>query len=79
MLIDFKFSNYSSFKNETILSMKANKLSSKSDSGTVTVAIYGINGAVKSNVIRACWLSVQFIKNEQRIQHETSPIPLTPL
>lgn len=30
------------------------------------VAIYGKNGGGKSNVIRAFWLSVQFIKNAQR-------------
>lgn len=42
------------------------------------VAIYGKNGAGKSNVIRAFWLAVQFIKNAQRTQHENATIPLTP-
>ncbi len=86
MLIDFKFSNYRSFKDEANLSMKAIGLSDFKDSllkhGTVTilptVAIYGKNGAGKSNVIRAFWLAVQFIKNAQRTQHEKAPIPLTP-
>lgn len=86
MLIEFKFSNYRSFKDEGILSMKAMGLSDFKDSllkaGTVTtvpcVALYGKNGAGKSNVIRAFWLAVQFIKNAQRTQHEKATIPLTP-
>lgn len=86
MLIEFKFSNYRSFRNETNLSMKAIGLSDFKSSllkqGTAnilpTVAIYGKNGAGKSNVIRALWLSVQFIKNAQRTQHENATIPLTP-
>ena len=86
MLINFKFSNYRSFKDDTNLSMKAIGLSDFKDSllkhGTATilptVAIYGKNGAGKSNVIRAFWLAVQFIKNAQRTQHEKASIPLTP-
>ena len=86
MLIEFKFSNYRSFKDETTLSMKAIGLSDFKDSllkhGTTnilpTVAIYGKNGAGKSNVIRAFWLGVQFIKNAQKTQHENASIPLTP-
>ncbi len=86
MLIDFKFSNYRSFKEETTLSMKAIGLSDFKSSllkhGTTSVvpsvAIYGKNGAGKSNVIRAFWLAVQFIKNAQKTQHEKASIPLTP-
>ena len=32
----------------------------------------------KSNVIRAFWLAVQFIKNAQRTQHENARIPVIP-
>ena len=42
------------------------------------VAIYGKNGGGKSNVIRAFWLSVQFIRNAQRIQHEKAIVPVVP-
>ena len=42
------------------------------------VAIYGKNGGGKSNVIRAFWLAVQFIKNAQRTQHADAPIPVHP-
>ena len=41
-------------------------------------AIYGKNGGGKSNVIRAFWLAVQFIKNAQRTQHENAFIPVSP-
>ena len=43
-----------------------------------SVAIYGKNGGGKSNVIRAFWLAVQFIKNAQRTQHENAKIPVIP-
>lgn len=86
MLINFKFSNYRSFKDETNLSMQSIGLSNFKDSllkqGNVsvvpTVALYGKNGSGKTNVIRAFWLAAQFIKNAQRTQHETASIPLTP-
>lgn len=42
------------------------------------VAIYGKNGGGKSNVIRAFWLAVQFIRNAQRTQHERASIPVRP-
>ena len=42
------------------------------------VAIYGKNGGGKSNVIRAFWLGVQFIRNAQRMQHEKSTVPVVP-
>ncbi len=86
MLIEFKFSNFRSFKDEANLSMKAVGLSDFKECllshGTTTVlptvAIYGKNGAGKTNVIRAFWLAVQFIKNAQRTQHEEATIPRTP-
>ncbi len=41
-------------------------------------AIYGKNGGGKSNVIRAFWLAVQFIRNAQRMQHEKATVPVVP-
>lgn len=84
MLIEFRFKNYRSFRDEAIMSMEAMGLGSKKDclihykSQKIlpTVAIYGKNGGGKSNVIRAFWLAVQFIKNAQRTQHEKSEIPV---
>ena len=75
MLIEFSVKNYRSFRDEAVLSMEAN------GSGTLKsvlipfggiqilpgVAIYGKNGGGKSNVIRAFWLAVQFIKNALRL------------
>lgn len=86
MLIEFKFKNYRSFRDEAILSMEATGLSTFKNSlikyGNMrilpSVAIYGKNGGGKSNVIRAFWLAVQFIKNAQRSQHENSLIPVSP-
>ncbi|MFI3226583.1 MAG: ATP-binding protein [Clostridia bacterium] len=86
MLIEFKFSNFRSFKDETILSMNAMGISDFKESllkhgSTILLpatAIYGKNGAGKSNVIRAFWLAVQFIKNSQRTQHEKAHVPVTP-
>ena len=43
-----------------------------------SAVIYGKNGGGKSNIIRAFWLAVQFIRNAQRTQHEKAPIPVTP-
>lgn len=86
MLIEFKFQNYRSFRDEAVLSMEATGLGtlkgSLIESGTSRLlpgaAIYGKNGGGKSNVIRAFWLAVQFIKNAQRTQHENAGIPVTP-
>ena len=86
MLIEFKFSNYRSFRDETVLSMEATGLGTfkncliqeKSTKLMPGVAIYGKNGGGKSNVIRAFWLAVQFIKNAQRTQHEKAEIPVMP-
>lgn len=85
MLIEFRFKNYRSFRDEATLSMEATGLSSFKNcliplSSTVkllpAVAIYGKNGGGKSNVIRAFWLAVQFVRNAQRTQHEGANIPV---
>ena len=64
MLIEFRFKNYRSFRDEATLSMAATGLNSFKNSliplsSTVkllpAVAIYGKNGGGKSNVIRAFW------------------------
>lgn len=86
MLIEFKFGNYRSFRDEAVLSMEATGLgrlkssliSYNSLNLLPAVAIYGKNGGGKSNVIRAFWLAVQFIKNAQRTQHEGAEIPVRP-
>ena len=86
MLLNFKFNNYRSFRDESILSLEASGLSAFKSSlikyGTKNllpgIAIFGKNGGGKSNVIRAFWLAVQFIKNAQRTQHENSDIPVNP-
>lgn len=64
MLIEFRFKNYRSFRDEATLSMEATGLGTFKNSlikyGTLnllpSVAIYGKNGGGKSNVIRAFWL-----------------------
>lgn len=84
MLIEFRFKNYRSFRDETILSMEATGLGTFKNSlisfnGLKLLpgaAIYGKNGGGKSNVIRAFWLAAQFIKNAQRTQHEKASIPV---
>lgn len=86
MLIEFKFKNYRSFRDEATLSMEAAGLGAYKNSLISFhalkllpgVAIYGKNGGGKSNVIRAFWLAVQFIKNAQRTQHEKAKIPVIP-
>ena len=87
MLVEFRFKNYRSFRDEAVLSMEAVGLASfKScliEQNNMKllpgVAIYGKNGGGKSNVIRAFWLAVQFIRNAQRIQHEKATVPVVPL
>ncbi len=86
MLIEFTFENYRSFRDEASLSLEATGLSSFKNSIIESnslkllpsIAIYGKNGGGKSNVIRAFWLAVQFIKNAQRTQHENAEIPVIP-
>ena len=86
MLIEFRFKNYRSFRDEAVLSMEAVGLGSFKKSLIEQnnmkllpgVAIHGKNGGGKSNVIRAFWLGVQFIRNAQRIQHEKAAVPVVP-
>lgn len=86
MLIEFKFTNFRSFRDEAVLSMEATGLGTMKDCLInynalrllPSVAIYGKNGGGKSNIIRAFWLATQFIKNAQRTQHENAPIPVSP-
>ena len=86
MLIEFRFKNYRSFRDEAVLSMEAVGLASLKncliEQGNMRllpgVAIYGKNGGGKSNIIRAFWLGVQFIRNAQRMQHEKSAVPVVP-
>ena len=86
MLIEFRFKNFRSFRDETILSMEAIGLGAlkgsliqyNSSKLLPSIAIYGKNGGGKSNVIRAFWLAVQFIKNAQRTQHENAKVPVSP-
>ncbi len=86
MLIEFTFSNYRSFRDSASLSMEATGLGAlkeilipfKSKNYLPAIAIFGKNGGGKSNVIRAFWLAVQFIKNAQRTQHENAPVPVRP-
>lgn len=86
MLIEFRFKNYRSFRDEAVLSMEAVGLSSFKncliEQNNMKLlpgaAIYGKNGGGKSNVIRAFWLAVQFIRNAQRIQHEKALVPVVP-
>ena len=86
MFVTFKVSNYRSFRDEAVLSMIASGL--KEYRGSLipygakkvlpAVAIYGKNGGGKSNLIRAFWLGVQFVRNAQRTQHEKASIPVQP-
>ncbi len=86
MLIEFRFKNYRSFRDEAVLSMEAAGLGTLKNClipyGGLKlvpgVAIYGKNGGGKSNVIRAFWLAVQFIRNAQRTQHEKASVPVVP-
>jgi hypothetical protein len=86
MLISFKVSNYRSFRDEAVLSMMAKGLKEHKESlipyGSKKVlpaaALYGKNGGGKSNLLRAFWLGVQFVRNAQRTQHEKASIPVQP-
>lgn len=86
MLIEFSFKNYRSFRDCAVLSMEATGLGNfKSSVMEINnlkllrgAAIFGKNGGGKSNVIRAFWLAVQFIRNAQKTQHEKAEIPVMP-
>lgn len=84
MLIRFQFENYRSFRDNNVLSMEAKGNSEykscllhyKKKCILPAAAIFGKNGGGKSNVIRAFWLGVQFIRNAQKTQHEKADIPV---
>lgn len=86
MLVEFRFKNHRSYRDEEVLSMEAteifhlqNCLIKKDDLKILPgVAILGKNGGGKSNVIGAFWLAVQFICNAQKIQNEKVRIPVEP-
>lgn len=86
MLLRFKVKNYRSIRDEAVLDMEAagfadqkeNLLKYKNDRYLPVVSINGKNGGGKSNIIRAMWLAVQFIKNAQRTQYEDAEIPVIP-
>lgn len=84
MLVRFQFENYRSFRDESILSMEAKGnaeyksclLPYKKKGLLPAAALFGKNGGGKSNVIRAFWLGVQFIRNAQKTQHENAEVPV---
>ena len=86
MLIEFRFKNYRSFRDDAVLSMEATGLGTFRNSLILYngikllpgAVIYGKNGGGKSNVIRAFWLAAQFIRNAQKTQHEKASIPVVP-
>ena len=86
MLLRFEVRNYRSFRDEAILDMetvgladhKDCLLSFRNDDYLPVISINGKNGGGKSNIVRAMWLSTQFIKNAQRTQYESADIPVSP-
>lgn len=84
MLVRFQFENYRSFRDESILSMEAKGnaeyksclLPYKKKGLLPAAALFGKNGGGKSNVIRAFWFGVQFIRNAQKTQHEKAEVPV---
>lgn len=86
MLLRFEVRNYRSFRDEAILDMetvgladhKDCLLSFRNDDYLPVISINGKNGGGKSNIVRAMWLSTQFIKNAQRTQYESAEIPVSP-
>ena len=86
MLLRFEVKNYRSFRDEAILDMetvgladhKDCLLSFRNDDYLPVISINGKNGGGKSNIVRAMWLSTQFIKNAQRTQYESAEIPVSP-
>lgn len=84
MLLNFEFYNYRSFRDKTNLSMEAKGnaeyrrcLIPYKKSGILpAAAVFGKNGGGKSNIIRAFWLGVQFIRNAQKTQYEKAPVPV---
>ncbi|MDY5455336.1 MAG: AAA family ATPase, partial [Bacilli bacterium] len=74
MLIQFKFENYKSFKDETILDMSAAKITEFSDrvvsvgNGKIlpVAAIYGANASGKSNVYSAFKFMSNYVEESFR-------------
>lgn len=86
MLLRFKVKNYRSIREEAVLDLEAVGLKDhkdclikfKGNDYLPVISINGKNGGGKSNVIRAMWLAVQFIRNAQRTQTENAAVPVTP-
>ena len=86
MLLKFRVKNYRSIKQEAVLDLEAVGLNDqrecllkhKRKSYLPVISIYGKNGGGKSNLIRAFWLAVQFIRNAQRTQYESAEVPVRP-
>ena len=86
MLLRFKVKNYRSIRDEAVLDLEAVGLKDhkecllkyKGEDYLPVISINGKNGGGKSNVIRAMWLAVQFIRNAQRTQTENAGVPVTP-
>ncbi len=86
MLIEFRFKNYRSFRDEAVLSMAATGLGSFKKSlipwsSRPSCPSY-CDLREKWRWQKQCnpgfWLAVQFIRNAQRTQHESSTIPVNP-
>ena len=86
MLLRFKVRNYRSIRDEAVLDLEAVGLKDhkecllkyNGEDYLPVISINGKNGGGKSNVIRAMWLAVQFIRNAQRTQTENAGVPVTP-
>ena len=86
MLMRFKVKNYRSIKDEAVLDLEAVGLKDhreclikyKNNNFLPVISINGKNGGGKSNVIRAMWVAIQFIRNAQMMQIENAEIPVTP-
>lgn len=87
MLKQFTVKNYRSFRDKAILDLQIGFNSNENDvclikNGNSTylpaISIYGKNGGGKSNLYRAMWLAITFIKNAQLTQNEKAKIPVRP-
>lgn len=76
MLLQFNMTNYMSFKNETILSLVANKdsehkdylISFEKEKILPSVSIYGANAAGKTNINKALVFCIMFVRNSNQMQ-----------
>lgn len=89
MLVDFKVSNFKSFKDPAILSMEASKDKSlpenvweppsEKESGILSSGvIYGPNASGKSSLIEAIMFMKKFVLTSERNRSDDSPIPVEP-